>query len=66
MEKTRLKELREEKGLSQIQLAKILGVRNTAISNWEVGIRQLDIDTIVKLCDIFDVTTDYFLKRVEY
>ena len=61
MEKLRLKELREEKGLSQMQLAKEIGVNHRTISQYEIGIREPDIQTIKKLCAFFDVTAGYFL-----
>jgi len=62
----RLKELREEKGLHQIELAKILNVTQTAISRYEKGERTPDIQTIKKLRDFFGVTTDYLLGFEEY
>ena len=61
MERIRLRELREEKGLSQIQLAKVICVNQRTISNYELGIREPDIQTIKKLCKFFDVTSDYLL-----
>ena len=45
----RIKELREEKGLSQKELAKELSVTQTTISKWEQDIRNPDIYTIVKI-----------------
>lgn len=61
MEKIRLKELREEKGLSQMQLAKEIGVKQQTISNYEAGEREPDIRTIKKLCKFFNVTAGYLL-----
>ncbi len=57
----RIKELREEKGLSQKELAKELSVTQTTISKWEQDIRNPDIYTIVKMCKFFNVSADYFL-----
>jgi len=57
----RLKELREEKGLSQTQIADAIGIRQQTISQYEKGITQPDIQTIKKLCDFFDVSADYLL-----
>ena len=57
----RIKELREEKGLSQKELAKELSVTQTTISKWEQDIRNPDIYTIVKMCKLFNVSADYFL-----
>jgi len=65
MSKTRLKELRESRNLSQDQLGKAIGVNQRTISQYETGKNEPDIDTIKKLCEFFDVTTDYFLRVTE-
>ncbi len=57
----RVKELREEKGLSQEELAKVVGTNRTTISLYESEQRGLSLDMIVKLADYFDVSTDYLL-----
>ena len=62
----RLRELREEKGLYQIHLAKELNVSIKTISNWERGTREPDIATIIKLAKFFEVTTDYLLGVTDY
>ena len=59
----RLKDLRARKGISQSELGAILGVTANAISNYEVGIRGLDAETICRLCDVFGCTADYLLGR---
>ena len=57
----RLRELRKERGLSQIQLAEKLGVDFRTISNWENGVRKPDIDMLVIVADFFEVSTDFLL-----
>ena len=57
----RLKELRVEQGLSQIQLGKILGVSQRTISSWEADERRPDFETLEKIAKYFGVTTDYLL-----
>jgi len=57
----RLIELREEKGLSQAQVAEAVGVRQQTISQYEKGITEPEIQMIKKLCDFFDVTAGYLL-----
>lgn len=47
---------RKKCGLTQKALADRLGVKNTAVSNWESGNNSIDIDTLVNACDIFGVT----------
>ncbi len=59
--KERLKELRIEKGLTQTQLAKELRVNQRTISNWEVGERQPDLDTLEVIAKYFNVSYDYLL-----
>lgn len=57
----KLKMLREEKELSQEQLAKILQVNQTTISTWELGKKLPDFINIVKISKFFGVTSDYLL-----
>ena len=57
----RLKELREEAGWKQSDLADRLGVQQQAISKYERQIVDLDTGTIRRLCDLFDCTADYLL-----
>ena len=57
----RLKELREEKGLSQVQLAKDLCLSQPAIAKWESGARKPDIDLVIKIAKYFNTTTDFLL-----
>ena len=57
----RLKELRKEKGMSQIALAKELGVSYRTWQNWETGVSSIKLDRLKKLCEIFDVDAPYLL-----
>lgn len=57
----KLKEIRLNRGLSQTQVAKILGVDRSSISNYERGTRRLDQDQIVTLVKALNTTADYFL-----
>lgn len=59
----RLKELRLSKQMKQSDLAKLLNCQQTAISNYEIGYRDLDSATICRLCEIFDCSADYLLGR---
>jgi len=62
----KIKELREERGISQAQLAQAIGIRQQTISQYENGITQPDIQTIKKLRDFFGVTADYLLGFEEF
>ncbi|MBO5313168.1 MAG: helix-turn-helix transcriptional regulator [Clostridia bacterium] len=46
---------RKRLGYTQKQLAELVGVKNTAVSNWENGENSIDIETLLKLCEIFEV-----------
>lgn len=57
----KLKQLRKDKGLSQKEVASIIGVTISAYSNYEQGIREPSYDILIKLAKFYDVTTDYLL-----
>lgn len=59
----RIKELRTAAGMKQSELASLLHIGRTAISNYEVGIRTIDTEMINRLCEIFDCSADYLLCR---
>ena len=50
-----LKELRNEKALTQEQLAGMLGVSNRSISRWENGITMPDFDLLIQMAKLYDV-----------
>ena len=54
---------RKKLGLSQEELATKLGVTRQAISKWELGDSLPDLDMIVKLAQLFKVSTDYLLQN---
>lgn len=57
----KLKKLRETHGLSQQQLAEKLGMSPSGIGMWEQNRRQPDNETLKKIAQLFDVSTDYLL-----
>lgn len=61
MFKKRLVELRTDKGLSQYDLAEVLGLSRGQISNYELGTRHPDYETLAKIAAYFEVSTDYLL-----
>lgn len=62
----RLKELRMEKELSQLQLAKATGFSQSAITYWETGQRIPNAKAIITLAHFFEVSTDYLLGEKDY
>ena len=61
----RIQTLRKSKGLSQEELADAAGVSRQAVSKWESEQSTPDLDKVIILSEIFDVTTDYLLKGIE-
>jgi len=59
----RLKALREKKGISQKFVATKIGVNNSTLSGYESGYREPDGETLSRLADFYEVTTDYLLGR---
>lgn len=55
------KKLRQEKGLTQVELAKILNIDQTTVSKWELGKAIPDTGLLIRLSSFFDVSTDYLL-----
>jgi len=56
-----LSELREERGLTQHELAEALHISNSSISAYETGSRMPNIETVIAYVRYFDVTSDYLL-----
>lgn len=59
----KLRQLRKEKALSQAEMANILNVHQTAVSQWEQGRTTPDMQTLIKIADYFQVTVDYLLGQ---
>lgn len=60
-----LANLRKERGFYQKEVAAYLNVTVATISNYEKGVHAPDLDTLVKLADFYDVSTDYLLQRTQ-
>lgn len=61
-----LAKLRKEKGYLQKEVAAYLNMTVATISNYEKGVHTPDINTLTKLADFYDVSTDYLLQRTKY
>ena len=61
----RLKELRVQRGISQLKLAMDLHMNQNSISRYETGERQADYATLIKFADYFNVSIDYLLERTD-
>ena len=65
MFKDKLRNLREEKGLSQYELADKIFVSRSAIAKWENGFGMPSLESIEILCEFFNVTKEYLLQEDE-
>lgn len=59
----RLKEIRRNKGISQLKLAMDLHTSQNTISRYETGEREPGIAELIKIADYFNVSIDYLLER---
>ncbi len=56
-----LRNLREKNGYTLSHVAQKIGVSTATLSNYEIGTRKPDWETIVKFADFYNVSTDYLL-----
>lgn len=59
----RLKDLREDKGLLQADIAALLSISQTVYSRYERGFQTIPICHLLKLADFYQTSTDYLLGR---
>lgn len=59
----KIKHLRQTRELNQVQLAEKLGVKKQSVSNWENDNIMPSVETLEKIADFFEVSTDYLLGR---
>lgn len=57
----RLKELRKERGIRQLDVAEMMGVTKGTVAKWEQGVRTPDFETMEKLSAEFDVTFGWLM-----
>ena len=61
----RIKSLREDRDIRQADIAKHLNITQKAYSRYERGDRGIPIETLCKLADYYETSTDYLLKRTD-
>lgn len=57
----RIKILREQRGFTQAELSRQLGITRSSVNAWEMGISVPSTQYVVELANIFNVSTDYLL-----
>lgn len=63
--KNRVRELRRAKGITQAELARVIGVAQNTLSYWEQGKYDIDTDSLQRIADYFECSVDYLLVRSE-
>lgn len=61
----RLRDLREDRDLTQAEVASYLCVKQNTYSQYETGTRQLPIDLLIRLAQYYGVSTDYILELTD-
>ena len=61
----RIRNLREDKDLTQTQVAQFLGMSQTGYSKYETGENDIPTAILLKLADFYQTTTDYLLGRTD-
>ena len=59
----RIRDLREDRDLTQKQIAQMLGMSQTGYSKYETGENDIPTTVLIKLADFYGTTTDYLLGR---
>ena len=61
----RLRELRQERGMTQEALGQVIGVKNYSVYTYEKGRSYPDVAGLIALADHFDVSIDYLVGRTD-
>lgn len=61
----RIRDLREDRDLTQKQIAQMLGMSQTGYSKYETGENDIPTQILIKLADIYGTSTDYLLGRTD-
>lgn len=61
----RLRDMREDNDMKQTEVAKYLGIAQTIYSRYERGFQTIPVEHLLKLADLYGVTTDFLLGRTD-
>lgn len=61
----RLKDIREDRDITQRELAEFLHIKQNTYSQYENGQRSLPIEVLIKLAEFFNTSTDYILELTD-
>ena len=62
----KIKKYREEKKITQVEVAKVLGVKPTTVSKYEAGTLEPNIESLKKLAELFEISVDELLREDEF
>ena len=65
MEYPNIRALREDRDLSQQQIAKYLQISRGSYTNYEIGARGIPTEVLIKLADYYNVSIDYLVGRTK-
>ena len=65
MQYTRIRDLREDKDLTQQDMAEYLHCSQRCYSNYETGTRDIPTEILIKIADFHNVSIDYLLERTD-
>ena len=60
---SRLRDLREDKEMTQEEVATILGIQQTVYSRYERGFQTIPLERLIKLADLYGTSVDYLIGR---
>ena len=63
--KTRIKDLREDRDLTQKDISKILNISQVAYSYYELNRRSIPLEILSKLADFYNTSIDYIVYRTD-
>lgn len=65
MKYKRIRNIREDKNLTQEQCSKILYISKKSYERYENGLREIPVDVLTALCNYYNVSVDYILERTD-
>ena len=59
----RIRDLREDKDLTQAEVAKQINITREAYAKYETGIRDIPLTVLIRLADFYNTSVDYILEQ---
>ncbi len=61
----RIRDMREDRDMTQAQIAEFLKIHQTTYSDYELGNLNVPIDVFIKLADLYETSVDYLAGRTD-